>query len=271
MTQKEPMTVLVAPLDWGLGHATRCIPIINELIKRELIVIIAASGSQLDLLKQAFPALEYLEIPGYKIRYKPGFLLKWSIFIQIPGILLQIQRENRWLSRLISGRSIQAVISDNRYGLYHKKIFSVFITHQLNILSGLGRKVDNLLFKMNQRRIQRFSTCWVPDFEKDFSLAGILSHPVQQLSIPVKYIGILSRFSQWERTIKKNTLLIILSGPEPQRTHFENILFSQLINSNLQIVLVRGLPGSDHVIPFIHEGVKIFNHLRTEKLNELLS
>jgi UDP:flavonoid glycosyltransferase YjiC (YdhE family) len=92
MQQKGPVSVLVAPLDWGLGHATRCIPIIKELIKQGVTVIIAASGAQKTLLKQEFPGLKYLEIPGYHIRYKQGILLKWGLFLSIPAILRKIKK-----------------------------------------------------------------------------------------------------------------------------------------------------------------------------------
>ncbi len=138
MIQKEPVSVLIAPLDWGLGHATRCIPIIKELIHQGARVIVAASGSQKNLLKEEFPLLEFIEIPGYEIRYKRGFLLKWNLVMRIPAILKKIKKENKWLEGILENREINAVISDNRYGLFHKALYCVFITHQLSIESGLG-------------------------------------------------------------------------------------------------------------------------------------
>src|SRR5580693_1409707 len=137
MNQKGPVTVLLAPLDWGLGHATRCIPIIKELIHQGARVTIAASVSQKTLLIEEFPLLEFIEIPGYEIRYKGGFLLKWALLLRIPILLKQIKKENKWLEKTVRNREINAVISDNRYGLFHKKLYCVFITHQLNIQSGL--------------------------------------------------------------------------------------------------------------------------------------
>ena len=46
--------ILLAPLEWGLGHATRCIPIINELIKQNCEVLIAVEGATEHLLKKEF-------------------------------------------------------------------------------------------------------------------------------------------------------------------------------------------------------------------------
>ena len=183
MPKNDPVSVLVAPLDWGLGHATRCIPIIKELVKQGAGVIIAAVGNQKKLLEAEFPQLEFLEIPGYEIRYKRGFFLKWSLLFRIPGILRQIRLENRWLEKTLQNRKVDVVISDNRYGLFHKGHFCVFITHQLYIQSGskppgaLGKWIDGRLLKWNYKLISKFSCCWVPDQERGLSLAGILSHP----------------------------------------------------------------------------------------------
>src|ERR1700686_5930007 len=116
MNQKGPVSVLIAPLDWGLGHATRCIPIINELIRQGARVKIAASGGQKTLLYEEFPLLEFIEIPGYELSYKRGLLLKWALILRIPIILKQIKKENKWLEETVQNHEINGVISDNRYG-----------------------------------------------------------------------------------------------------------------------------------------------------------
>ena len=285
MHQTGPVSVLVAPLDWGLGHATRCIPIIKELSRQGARVIVAASGSQKQLLKQEFPNLECLEIPAYNIRYKPGFFLKWALLLRIPALLRQIKRENRWLAEIVRNYKIDGLISDNRYGLYHKSLYCVFLTHQVYIQSGLGAGkksdhpainahwVDKQILKWNYRLISKFSACWIPDQPGSHSIAGALTHPPgipPPPSIPFQYIGILSRFHYSEQRVKENSLLILISGPEPQRTRFEKKLLSQLTGIHLDIVLVRGLPGSKDPIPFQHDRLKIYNHLNAAALNELL-
>jgi len=301
MIENGPVSVLIAPLDWGLGHATRCIPIINELLRQRARVIIAANREQNNLIKSEFPQLEFIEPPAYKIRYKGGVLLKWGLLFRLPSILKQVKRENKWLDDILQHRHIDAVISDNRYGLFHKTCISIFMTHQLQILSGIGtpyaswnkkdlrsrvsskpffvnrwslavgRWADRKLLNWNYAFIEKFSSCWIPDLEGRLSVAGLLSHPAKLPSIPVKYIGILSRLSISEKNIQKNSLLILLSGPEPLRTEFENILFRQLANSRLNTVVVRGLPGSDLPVPHIREDVQIWNHLPSKELNVLLN
>jgi UDP:flavonoid glycosyltransferase YjiC (YdhE family) len=284
MIEKGPVSVLVSPLDWGLGHATRCIPIVKELITQGARVVIAANADQKTLLNPEFPQVEFVDIPGYHIRYKRGFLLKWGLFLQFPFILSRIRKEKNWLDKLLQDHSIDAVISDNRYGLYNKKCHSVFITHQLQIQSGIGfsqgagrwplaigRWTDRKLLKWNYKLISKFSRCWIPDQEAVLSTAGNLSHPAEMPSIPVRYIGILSRFHSFEKNIRKNSLLILMSGPEPQRTEFENILFSQLANSVLNTVVLRGLPGSDQQIPIVRDNIQIWNHVPANVLNELMN
>jgi hypothetical protein len=288
MKQNGPVSVLIAPLDWGLGHATRCVPIIHELICQGARVIIASAGSQKALLKLEFPGLEFLDIPGYNVSYKRGIFLKWGLVFRIPAILKHIKRENQWLETTLKNHKIDAVISDNRFGFFHKSLYSVFITHQLFIRSGwefitktgrpagilrrmAGRWAELKILKWNYGFISKFSACWVPDQEGDFSAAGKLSKPPFQPPVPVKYIGILSRFNREENRLIENSLLILLSGPEPQRTQFENIIFSQLMGSTLQTVVVRGLPDAGHAIPFIREGIKIINNLTEVELNGQLN
>jgi spore coat polysaccharide biosynthesis predicted glycosyltransferase SpsG len=284
MNQKEPVSVLVAPLNWGLGHATRCIPIITELNRQGARVLIAAVHAQKTLLKQEFPQNEFLEIPGYDLRYKRGRWLKWAIFFRIPFMLKQKRIENKWLRETIKKRKIDAVISDNRYGLFHDGLFCVFITHQLYIQSGfesadtvdlwkikIGRWVSKAILIWNNRFIGKFSACWVPDQKGNFSIAGNLSHPPVLPAVPVSYIGILSRFEKSEKRILANSLLILLSGPEPQRTDLENILLKQLATPDIQTVVVRGLPGGTLPAAPTNERIKIFNHLPSDELNELLN
>lgn len=284
MMENGPTTLLIAPLEWGLGHATRCIPIINEFVQQGARVIVSASPAQNALLKSEFPQIEFIETQGFKIRYKNGILLKWGLLFSLPSVLKQIKSENRWLDQILKHHHIDAVIADNRYGLFHRTCPSVFITHQLQIQSGIGspnkgsrwslavgRWVDRKLLKWNYARIGKFSSCWVPDLEGKLSIAGLMSHPDELLPIPMKYIGILSRFYKSGKKVQRNTLLILLSGPEPQRTEFENILLSQLGNSTINTVMVRGLPGSDLPVPFVRNGIQIWNHLPSKTLNELLN
>jgi UDP:flavonoid glycosyltransferase YjiC (YdhE family) len=157
--------ILIAPLDWGLGHASRCIPLINHLQKRGCEIIIAADGEQLSLLKKEFPGLESVQLKGYNInysRYKRWLGVK--ILWQIPKILIRIRQEHNYLKNIVDKYCIDLVIADNRYGLYSKQIPCIFITHQLTVQAPF-KWLQNLIQKINYRYISKFAECWVPDFE----------------------------------------------------------------------------------------------------------
>jgi UDP:flavonoid glycosyltransferase YjiC (YdhE family) len=271
MQDFEAGVVLIAPLDWGLGHATRCIPIIYEFLTQGAQVMIAASGSQKILLKKEFPDLEFVDIPTYQIRYKRGVFLKWNLFFKSPVFLRRIKQERQWLNSLLEKRRIDLVISDNRYGLYHQHTINVFITHQLYIQSGINLAANKILWQWNNRLLKNFSLCWVPDQKNDNSVAGKLAHPTQKPKIPVEYIGLLSRFKKFEKSIVKDSLLILISGPEPQRTDFEKIILEQLPRAERRVVVIRGLPAEKLPIPSFRENIIIYNHLDTESLNELIN
>ena len=275
-TQGKPR-ILVAPLDWGLGHVTRCIPIIRELLAQGCDVWLAGEGAQAVLLKEEFPELPILELPGYKIHYaKTAKGLIWKMIQQGPKMRRAILYEHQWLKRMIAQQHFDAVISDNRYGLYHSGIPCIFITHQLTIRSSAGKWTEKILQKRNYKYINRFTACWVPDFVKENSLAGELSHPVINPAVPVHYIGLLSRFEKKEsfdpstssgiRTEKKNHLLIILSGPEPQRNILEERIIKDISHYNYTATIVRGFPGSASLIPSTNM-IKFYNHLPTAELN----
>ena len=260
-------TILVAPLDWGLGHATRCIPVIKLLLNQDIKVLVAADGPILQLLEKELPGVVILRLKGYHIRYhspKGFFLLK--MLAQVPSIMQAIRFEHKWLDKMITEHQVDAVISDNRFGLFTNKVPCVFITHQLFIQTG-SPILNKLAQKINYYYINKFRECWVPDAEGVNNLAGTLSHPQIFPRIPVKYLGILSRFIKKDVT-KKYHLLFMLSGPEPQRSIFEKDLLNQIKDIKTSVVLVRGLPGGEIIINPGNKNILIFNHLPASELND---
>lgn len=259
----------MAPLDWGLGHATRCVPMIRSLLAGGFEVILAAEKSGAMLLQKEFPSLTILPLRGYNIRYSKNknlFFLK--MILQVPKILAIIRSERTWLKTVIKKQHIDIVISDNRFGLSNKKVHCIFITHQLFIKTG-NRITEKIARQINYRYINNFNECWVPDEAGENNLAGELSHPKKMPLVPVKYIGPVSRFTK--RITEKNTdLLVLVSGPEPQRTFFENILLAQIKGYYKKTVVVRGLPGTAGNIPEETENLSVFNHLPAEELNKLI-
>lgn len=269
MEQSKRTKILVAPLDWGLGHATRCIPIINELLNQGCSVIIAAENPIATLLQNEFPQIEIVNLKGYHIQYstnKNWFALK--LLSQFPKILSSIISEKRWLSNFIKTHEIDVVISDNRFGLSNKTIHCIYITHQLHIETG-NSFTNFIAQKIHYYNINKFKTCWIPDFKSTPNLSGKLAHPKKQPAIPIKYLGSVSRFKNLELPIKYD-VLIVLSGPEPQRTIFENLLIPQLQNLDNQICLVRGLPNHKNTIQNLPENIEVRNHLNASLLNQYI-
>ena len=263
------LRILVAPLDWGLGHATRCIPLIHALLKHNTEVLLAAQGPIRILLKNEFPTLKMLDLKGYNIRYsrhKNLFIL--NLITQLPKLFFAIQHERKWLKKIIKEERIAGVISDNRPGLQHDFVSCVYITHQLQIQSGHTTS-DAWLRKMHYRFINKFQQCWIPDNEGNSILAGALSHPKVYPATPCKYLGVLSRFEK-KAAENKYDFLLLLSGPEPQRTALENQLLNAFDNGQHSFALVRGLPSVKNIPALKSMNAKIFNHLPAHELNELI-
>ncbi len=258
--------VLIAPLDWGLGHATRCIPIINALLQNGFEVLIACNTTQQNLLRTEFPNLTFIPLKGYGVTYsKSKRMLPIKILWQVPKILKNIATEHNWLKNVVTEYKIDLVISDNRFGLHTQKCPCVFITHQLAIKMPYAW-LENWVRKINYKHINQFNACWVPDIEEEKNVAGILSHPKILPALPIHYLGLLSRFTKIESVEKKYEYCIMLSGPEPQRTLLEEKILATASSINGCILLLRGKPGStETIIP--SSNTTVVNHLIGNELS----
>jgi uncharacterized protein (TIGR00661 family) len=229
--------ILVAPLNWGLGHATRCIPIIRELENYGFNPIIASDGIALSILQKEFPHLQSVELPSYEIEYaKKGADFKWKLIKNSPKMIEAIFDEKKMVKKLIATFNLKGIISDNRLGVYSSKIPSVFITHQLNVLSG---KTTWISSKLHQHFIKKFTECWIPDIQESPNLTGKLGH-LENSSLNLKYLGPLSRLEKKVLPIKYD-LMVILSGPEPQRTMLEEKLLEEIQCYVGNVVFIKGI------------------------------
>jgi hypothetical protein len=247
---KQNPVVLVCPLDWGLGHAARCVPVIRQLQVRGCRVHVAAGGGGLELLRNEFGAtLDYHRFEGAPIRYPARGGMAWKLALQTPRLMASILKEHRQLQRLIRITGASLVISDNRYGLWSARVATVFITHQVFIQAPKGlRWLEPILLALNRFFMNKFDHCWVPDFPGEDNLSGKLSH---KKPIPgLQFVGPLTRFSEPARRAGVNPLpadfperffLVILSGPEPQRSLLEGILKKLFDAAGPAVVFVRGL------------------------------
>jgi UDP-N-acetylglucosamine transferase subunit ALG13 len=232
-------------------------------------VFLAGEGQTATLLHTEFPDLPVLPLKGYRVQYAAGrWELMGKLLLQIPKIIDAMDEEHNWLQGAVVEHGFHGIISDNRYGLYSDTVPSVIITHQLLVKSGGGEWIDRQLQKLHYGYIQSFSECWVPDAAEGASLGGELSHPTALPTVPTHYIGPLSRFGPPHATAPRH-LLIMLSGPEPQRTLLEESVCEQLRSYADPVVLVRGLPGSTDNI-FIASNVTVFNHLPAVDLEKAI-
>lgn len=267
----EKPHVVIALLDWGLGHTTRSIPIIRHLMEIKCNVIVACNSNQKALLVKEFPDLSFENLEGYNIRYaSKAWLTVLYIIFQVPKILTKINRENKWLHQYSQQHPVHFIISDNRYGFRSHKIPSIFITHQLSIKSGVAGWIDKIIQKLNNRYINRFAECWVPDYAQSTNLAGQLSRINDSIKIPTRYIGALSRFNLCQQQQTNDLpITIVLSGPEPQRSIFEKLILNDIGNIDQSFVLIRGLPIATDKLQ-TPANTTVINHLTAHQLNQQL-
>jgi hypothetical protein len=236
--------------------------IINALLAANARVIIAASGRQASWLQQQYPMLKVLRIPAYRVKYaKRGVLLPLVLLQQLPRIIRTIRAEHRWLQQAVKKYNIDIVLSDNRYGLHTKQVPCIFITHQLTIATPTAI-TTLILQRINYRYIQQFNACWVPDIGLTANaLAGTLSHPQQLPTIPVHYIGWLSRLQSIPEVANSTIdFLVMLSGPEPQRTIFEaSVVKAAAAMPEKKFLLLRALPQSNEALK-VPSNISVFNH-----------
>ncbi|MGE4287192.1 MAG: hypothetical protein AB7E36_00780 [Salinivirgaceae bacterium] len=243
-------TILLAPLNWGLGHATRCVPLISGFLNAGHQVLLAGNGASLNFLKQEFPQLTSLSLKTYSMRYSSGGSLFFFLLLQMPLFLASSLWEHYQLKILIRKYAITQVVTDNRYGLWNKKISSILITHQLFIqLPRPVRIFAPLLHQFTRWLIFRFDECWVPDYENnEISLSGALSHG-KHLPKNVRFIGPLSRFTNYKLPAKYAPpgfipdVLILISGPEPFRSRFEKKMEERFTKNRQSVLMVCGKPG----------------------------
>ncbi|MBN4051553.1 glycosyltransferase, partial [bacterium AH-315-M05] len=246
---KSRKRILICPLDWGLGHASRCIPIIKELIDFDFEIVIGADNGPLALLKREFPQLEFIEFPGYGIFYSKNGNMPLTMILSLPRVFGGIYREHTLLKSIIKNYKIDAVISDNRFGLWNSTVPTIFITHQVMVKCPKHLKfLEPVIHRINKFFIDKYDECWIPDLKGEENLSADLSHRYP-LPRNAEFIGSLSRFDTNGLTIndsnnleKSYDLMAIISGPEPQRSIFENIVIKQLERTSLKSIIVRGVP-----------------------------
>jgi len=262
------MTILVAPLNWGLGHASRCVPLVRQLVDEGNEVILGGDGESLTLLRKHFPTLRYVYLAPLHLTYSRGKSQVWAMCKALPQLIAWSIKDHAILQSVLQEEPIDRVISDNRFGLYHSQTECIYMTHQLHILLPKGwRWLEPIAERLHARIYKRFKEVWVPDYEDpSHSLAGELSHikvqrdngqctkgqctmyngqrTMDNVQRDIRYIGPQSRFTSYKDVCKANemqTVVAVLSGLEPQRTMLEREIVRRYTGSEEQVMIVQGL------------------------------
>ncbi len=268
--KEKPKKVLISPLDWGLGHATRMIPIIDAFLSGNWEVELATSGPAYDLLKKHYPKLALYRIASYNIRYSKHSLLTLKLFAQAPAMWKGMRAEHKWLTEYVQKHNPDLIISDDRFGVYNKKVESWYMTHQIRVLMPWYLKpFESLIRFFHKIIINQYDKCLVPDFETQ-SLSGVLSHKKRNFSYPVKYVGALSRFYNLNIDMPDELpdVLAIVSGQEPQRSILLNKLINLYRNFNGKVFIVAGQPDKKEIVEY--GSVRVFPHMNSDELAALM-
>jgi len=258
--------ILVAPLNSGLGHATRCIPIIEALDNHGFEPIIASDGAALLLLKKEFPQYTALELPAYELEYAKGeSVFNLAHIMRMGRMFANITRERKAVKVWVLEMGIDGIISDSRPGAYYNGLPNVFITHRLNILYGNTAAVSGTL---HRNFIRKFKECWVPDVNQSPNLSGKLGHTEDTIN-GLRYIGTMSRLHK-TGTDKQYDLAVLLNGDEAANKQLEARLREDLLHFNGNVIFIRGVVEQKQTI-IRHGHITYYNFMESDMLEEVLN
>jgi UDP-N-acetylglucosamine transferase subunit ALG13 len=258
--------IYYAVLNWGLGHATRSAPLLKQLMRQGNTLTVFSTGLALHYLKNEFPQLRFIDFKTSDITYPKHSQLWMSLVLQFKKINQTILKENQIFTQYCHTHgSPDLVISDNCYGFYSKTITSILITHQINIKSPFFQKQAQ---KTVHAYIKKFHLVWIPDVDGDLNLAGELARPILK-DIDTTFIGPLSHLHSLPTpTGKKFTYCAIISGPEKQRTIFEDEVYTFLKNKAQPSVLIRGTTSKHH---YHSNTIQVLDLVLAPELNNLIA
>ena len=258
-----------------MGHAARMIPLASKLRELNNNVIIASGEEHLSLFRNELPGLTYINFTGFKTRYSRFFPQYLSLLFKIPALLYHIIVEHHKLRRIIAEYAVDIIISDNRFGLWNRKVITVYVTHMPLIpLPKYLKFIEPLGVYLHRQIIKKYSLCFIPDLPGNLNLSGRLSHGLK-LPDNVRYIGILSRFIDPEQPNDENPVkfhhnTVILSGPEPQREILKQKLVILLKDKEPITVMFEGKPGNRGEIAR-NENIIFYSHLPAYRMKGIIT
>ena len=265
----------MSPLEWGLGHAARIIPIAKQLIAMDHNVIIACGPSLMPFFRTELPQVKLIGFPGFSPVYSAKLPQYLVLLLETPLLVYHVAKEHFALKKIIADNNIDILISDNRFGLWNRKITTAYITHMplipfprpFRFLEFIGKALHRAV-------IRKFNFCLIPDLPGDINLSGRLSHGFR-MPANVRYIGILSRFTRippapGSSNEKKKRITVILSGPEPQKGILKDILAGKLKDQPVPVTILGGDPSGNSVSA-VSGNISYNSHLPAEEMRELIT
>jgi UDP-N-acetylglucosamine transferase subunit ALG13 len=250
------------------------IPLARKLREMKNNVIIASGEEHLSMFRNELPGLSYINFPGFKPVYSGFFPQYLSLLFKIPLLLYHLIVEHHRLKRIIAEYSLDIIVSDNRFGLWNRKVITVYVTHMplipfpehLKFLEPIG-------VLLHREIIKKYSLCFIPDLPGDLNLSGRLSHGIK-LPDNVRYIGILSKFTYTEQSLNESQVklpykTVILSGPEPQREILKQKLVSLLKDKEPHTIMFEGNPGRIGEIAR-NGNITFYSHLPASPMKEII-
>lgn len=218
------------------------------------------------MLRKELPEQMVLQLPGYEVSYGSRFM-PINMLKHGPGMLRTIRTEHELTKAIVERHKIDCIISDNRYGCYHPDVPSALITHQLQVFTG-QKLLDVYIRRQIRSWYKNFSEVWIPDQAPPGNITGELSG-METDPIPKFFLGVISELKAVP-TKGKYKAVAVISGPEPQRTHFEHMVVKQLSVMNGEFAIVRGKPDADDLIK--QEGnLTIFPYCTRAQLSVILA
>ncbi len=240
--------ILICPLEWGLGHSGRMIPVARKLLELGHNVTIGAGEEHIAMFKSELQHINCIHFPGFKPGYSRFLPQYIYLLFKLPGLIYWIFSEHFTLKKLIAENKTDIVISDNRFGLWNKSVKTVYVTHMPRIPFPVNmRFMEWTGVLLHRFIIKKYSLCFIPDLPGENNLSGRLSHGLK-LPANVRFIGILSRFGNTYNFKGNDTdnyphCTLILSGPEPQRSILRKKVTGILVKSDLRTVILEGKPS----------------------------
>jgi spore coat polysaccharide biosynthesis predicted glycosyltransferase SpsG len=270
---KAKRNILICPLEWGLGHAGRMIPLARILQEDDNTIFIGAGTVHQQFLRSELKGAQFIDFMGFRPSYSKILPQYLALFFQIPALIYHILKEHIKIGRIISEYNIDIVISDNRFGLWSRKAKTVYVTHQIRI--PFPQKLRFLEWAgvyFHRFFIKKYDLCFIPDLPGEINLAGRLAHSVK-LPGNARFIGILSRFSDVNEKSGSSDIplhnTLMLSGPEPQRSMIREIITSLQDINTPPLVILEGRPG----IPDNDKGtgrIITYNHLPAAEMKRMM-